>query len=85
MTDPLVVALAKRAEADGLGVRALARKLGMSPAMICRAFQGTEVGAKFIGRAIRAYPDLAPLAAESLKRMDGSVDSVEQSAVEVAS
>lgn len=82
MTDPLVAALADRAKSEGLGVRALARKLGLSPAMICRAFQGAEVGAKFIGRAIHAYPDLAPLAAQSLKRMDGTVSENGQSVAE---
>jgi hypothetical protein len=84
MTDPLVLALAERAKSDGLGVRALARKLGLSPAMISRAFGGAEVGAKFIGRAIHAYPDLAPLAAESLKRLDGTVSEIEQQPATVA-
>ena len=81
MGDPLVSALRKLAEADGLGVRGLARKIEMSPAMVCRALQGEPVGAKFIGRAIRAYPQLAPLAAESLRRLDDSVNEIERQAV----
>lgn len=84
MTDPLVTALAQRAKTDGLGVRALARKIGLSPAMISRAFGGADVGAKFIGRAIHAYPELAPLAAQSLKRLDGSVEEPDREPVEAA-
>lgn len=68
MSDPFILALIERQEAERLSYREFADKIGVSASYWSRVRGGTrEAGRPLIRGALAVYPDLAPLLAEAFR------------------
>lgn len=68
-----------QAVADGLGVRAFARRVGMEPSQWSRILRGRErIGPVTLERIMQAYPDLASSIVDAFSKPNDEVSFTAQ-------